>query len=141
ALYGSGKRQGQPCLAHGRRPCQYYAWLFQILTSSDDSLELSVQLIAGHGNNGRPAMGTVVWILQGQQLIDQSLGIRRGQMLVSLYSSFAGHGSQPFLDHLGSRVTALLQLIQNFYKKLFFSYPVQVGRDCGNFKFSSAKGL
>lgn len=56
-------------------------------------------------------MGAVIRIIQCQKLLYQLLRLRRGQTLVALDCSLAGHGSDLIQNHLGVFSANVFQIV------------------------------
>src|SRR5699024_6391949 len=86
------------------------------LTCLYDSLKFLLNLCPDHSDNGWSAMGTVIRILKGQKLIDQLIGLRRGQTVVSLHGCLAGHGGHASREDFRRNLSVPFQFIQHLHK-------------------------
>src|SRR5699024_3502622 len=79
----------------------YSAFSFHIPQNvSDDSLKFLFQLMLAHGNDRRPAVRALVWILQFQKLVHQTVHFLKTHFLIPFHRRLAGHGCQLICDHI-----------------------------------------
>ena len=85
-------------------------------------------------------MRTVIGVLQCEQFIDQGICFPVGHLVISLYRSLTCHGGQSgSKDSNGSLSFSEARLSSIFQKKFFLRKTVQIGRDCIDTVFLTAK--
>ncbi len=98
-----------------------------LLLSTYYPLKLLFQFIFAHGYDCRPAVRTMVGIVQCQQLIDQLLRLLSAKLHVALDRRLAGHGGDADANALRRTADGIsFQFIQYFLKKVFAPVAVQI---------------
>ena len=87
-------------------------------------------------------MRTVIGVLQCEQFIDQGICFPVGHLVISLYRSLTCHGGQSgSKDSKWILILLRSKIVKHFQKKFFFRKTVQIGRDCIDTVFLTAKRL
>ena len=87
-------------------------------------------------------MRTVIGVLQCEQFIDQRICFPVGHLVIPLYRSFTCHGGQSgSKDSKWILILLSSKIVKHFQKKFFLRKTVQIGRDCIDTVFLTAKWL
>ena len=85
-------------------------------------------------------MRTVIGVLQCEQFIDQGICFPVGHLVISLYRSLTCHGGQSgSKDSKWILILLRSKIVKHFQKKFFLRKTVQIGRDCIDTVFLTAK--